>query len=247
MTTSAIAVTGLRKSYGDHLVLDGIDFDVPAGTVFALLGQNGSGKTTTVEILTTLLRPDAGDVRVAGYDRATQRMSVRAAIGVTNQDSAIDTLLTGRENLRLIADLLHVPRRDVAGRVDELLRRLDLVDGADKPTATYSGGMKRRLDLAMTLLVEPQVLFLDEPTTGLDPRSRRQVWDEVRALVAAGVTVFLTTQYLEEADALADHIALLHGGKIVAAGTSAELKAMLPGTGVTLDDVFLALTEEVAS
>jgi ABC-2 type transport system ATP-binding protein len=229
MTSSAITVHGLRKAFGDHVVLDGIDLDVAAGTVFALLGPNGSGKTTTVNLLTTFLTPDAGQLAVAGHDVATDPVGVRAAIGVTGQFSAIDEMLTGRENLRLMADLHHVPKRERAARVDELVARFDLVEAIDKPAATYSGGMKRRLDLAMTLLGRPEVLFLDEPTTGLDPRSRRQVWDDVRELVAAGVTVFLTTQYLDEADALADRIAVLDGGRIVAEGTAAELKAQVPG------------------
>ena len=235
MKTSAISVRGLRKSYGDHLVLDGIDLEIPAGSVFALLGPNGSGKTTTVNVLTTLIAPDAGDVAVAGHDLVADPMAIRAAIGVTGQFSAVDDLMTGTENLRLMADLHHLGRGEAAMRITELLMRLDLVDAADRLAATYSGGMRRRLDLAMTLIGRPEVIFLDEPTTGLDPRSRRQVWDDVRALVAGGVTVFLTTQYLDEADALADRIALLNGGRIVAEGTASELKALVPGGHIRLD------------
>jgi ABC-2 type transport system ATP-binding protein len=235
MHEHAIRVRGLCKSFGDHLVLDNLDLDVPAGSIFALLGPNGSGKTTTVNLLTTLLRADAGDIAVAAHDVATDSAAVRAVIGVTGQFSAVDDLLTGRENLRLVADLLHLPRATAQARVADLLDRFDLVEAADRAASTYSGGMRRRLDLSMTLLGRPRVLFLDEPTTGLDPRSRRQVWDHVRSLVAGGVTVFLTTQYLEEADALADRIALLDGGRLVAEGTPAELKAFVPGGQVRLD------------
>jgi ABC-2 type transport system ATP-binding protein len=235
MTTSAISVRGLRKSYGDHLVLDGIDLEIPAGSVFALLGPNGSGKTTTVNLLTTLIAPDSGEIAVAGHDLGIDPMAIRAAIGVTGQFSAVDDLLTGTENLRLMADLHHLRRAEGSARIAELVARLDLVDAADRPASTYSGGMRRRLDLAMTLLGRPEVIFLDEPTTGLDPRSRRQVWDDVRALVASGVTVFLTTQYLDEADALADRIALLDGGRVVAEGTASELKALVPGGHIRLD------------
>ncbi len=235
MRPPAITATGLRKAYGDNPVLAGIDLHVPAGTVFALLGPNGSGKTTTVNLLTTLIAADAGAITVAGHDLATDPMAVRGAIGVTGQFSAVDDLLTGTENLRLMADLHHLGRTEGAARIAELVARLDLVDAADRPASTYSGGMRRRLDLAMTLLGEPEVIFLDEPTTGLDPRSRRQVWDDVRALVREGVTVFLTTQYLDEADALADRIALLDGGRIVAEGTASELKARVPGGHVRLD------------
>ena len=235
MTSSAISARGLRRSFGDQLVLDGIDLDVPAGTVFALLGPNGSGKTTTVNLLTTLLAADAGEISVAGHDLATDPMAVRAAIGVTGQFSAVDDLLTGTENLRLMADLHHLPRAEARERIAELVARLDLVEAADRPASGYSGGMRRRLDLAMTLIGRPEVIFLDEPTTGLDPRSRRQVWDDVQALVATGVTVFLTTQYLDEADALADRIALLDGGRIVAEGTAGELKAQVPGAHLRLD------------
>jgi ABC-2 type transport system ATP-binding protein len=235
-----IQVRGLRKSYGDHVVLDGVDLDVPAGTTFALLGPNGAGKTTIVRILSTLGSADEGELQVAGHDVAGEPDGVRAAIGVTGQFSAVDNLLTGRENLILIADLRHLGRAEGRRRAAELLERFDLVDAADKPAATYSGGMRRRLDLAMTLVGEPRLLFLDEPTAGLDPRSRRMMWELIRDLVAGGVTVFLTTQYLEEADQLADRIALLDGGAIVAEGTAEELKQLVDATD--LDDVFLALT-----
>ncbi|WP_402469147.1 ABC transporter ATP-binding protein [Isoptericola aurantiacus] len=240
----AIEIAGLRKSYpsrsGDHLVLDGLDLTVPAGTVTALLGPNGSGKTTTVGVLSTLLKPDAGTVRVAGHDVARAPGAVRATIGVTGQITAVDDLLTGAENLRLMADLNHLGRRDGRRRTSELLDRFGLADAAGKPVATYSGGMRRKLDLAMTLVGAPSVVFLDEPTMGLDPRSRRALWDEVRALVAGGTTILLTTQYLEEADVLADSVAVLDGGRIVAQGTPAELKAAHDAG--SLDDVFLALT-----
>ena len=229
-----ITATGLRKAYGDHTVLDGIDLHVGAGSIYALLGPNGAGKTTTVNIFTTLLRADAGEVRVAGADPRTDPDAVRAAIGVTGQFAAVDALLTGEENLLLMADLHHLGRRVARARAAELLEQFDLVDAARKTAATYSGGMRRRLDIAMGLMGSPRVLFLDEPTTGLDPRSRRAVWETIRALVSSGVTVFLTTQYLEEADQLADRIAVLHGGRIVAEGTAAELKRLVPGGHATL-------------
>ncbi|MEU8434182.1 ATP-binding cassette domain-containing protein [Streptomyces sp. NPDC029216] len=230
MRSSAIAVSGLRKAYGDKVVLDGIDFDVAAGSVFSLLGPNGAGKTTTVNVLTTLMKADAGTVRVAGHDVATETRQVRGAIGVTGQFAAVDELLSGRENLRLMADLKRV--RDGGGVVTRLLERFDLVEAADKQASTYSGGMRRKLDLAMTLVGNPQVIFLDEPTTGLDPRSRRTMWGIVRELVAEGTTIFLTTQYLEEADQLADRIAVLNQGRLVAQGTPEELKRQIPGTHV---------------
>jgi len=230
----AVVARGVRKSFGDHLVLDGIDLDVAEGTVHALLGPNGSGKTTMVQILSTLLPLDGGEVRVAGHDVAGEPGLVRAAIGVTGQFSAVDNLLTGEENLILMADLNHLGRAGGRRRAAELLDRFELADAADKPAATYSGGMRRRLDLAMTLVGEPRLIFLDEPTAGLDPRSRRTMWEIIRDLVARGVTIFLTTQYLEEADQLASRIAVLDHGKIVAAGTPDELKRLIPGGHISL-------------
>jgi ABC-2 type transport system ATP-binding protein len=232
MTSSAITVSGLRKSYGDKAVLDGIDFEVAAGSVFSMLGPNGAGKTTTVNILTTLMKADAGTVRVGGHDVASGTRQVRSVIGVTGQFAAVDELLTGRENLQLVADLKRV--RPGERLVERLLERFDLVESAQKMVSTYSGGMRRKLDLAMTLVGSPQIIFLDEPTTGLDPRSRRTMWEIVRDLVAEGTTIFLTTQYLEEADQLADRIAVLDQGRIVAQGTAEELKRQVPGTHVRL-------------
>jgi ABC-2 type transport system ATP-binding protein len=234
MSNSAIAASGLRKAYGNKSVLDGIDLQVPAGTVFSLLGPNGAGKTTTVNILTTLARADGGTARVAGHDIASQTKAVRAAIGVTGQFAAVDELLTGQENLELIADLKHISRRDARRVITGLLGRFDLTDSAQKLVSTYSGGMRRKLDLAMTLVGKPQVIFLDEPTTGLDPRSRRTMWDIVRGLAADGVTIFLTTQYLEEADQLADQVAVLDHGRIIAQGTPADLKRQVPGSHIQL-------------
>jgi ABC-2 type transport system ATP-binding protein len=232
MRNSAIAVSGLRKAFGDKTVLDGIDFDVPAGTVFSLLGPNGAGKTTTVNVLTTLMRADGGTVRVAGHDIAAETKAVRAVIGVTGQFAAVDELLTGQENLQLMADLKHLGSAEARRLVTDLLERFDLGEPAQKPAATYSGGMRRKLDLAMTLVGHPQIIFLDEPTTGLDPRSRRTMWDIIRELVAEGVTIFLTTQNLEEADQLADRIAVLDQGRLVAQGTPGELKRQVPGSHV---------------
>ncbi|SBT65731.1 ABC-2 type transport system ATP-binding protein [Micromonospora sediminicola] len=234
MTTPAISVSGLRKEYKDKTVLDGVDFDVHAGTVFCLLGPNGAGKTTTVNVLTTLVQADGGTVRVAGHDLATDARAVRAAIGVTGQFAAVDELLTGRENLQLMVDLNRRVAGDGARIVADLLDRFELAASADKPTSTYSGGMRRKLDLAMTLVGGPRIIFLDEPTTGLDPRSRRTLWSIVRELVADGATIFLTTQYLEEADQLADRLAVLERGRLVAQGTPDELKRLIPGTHVRL-------------
>ena len=233
-SNQAIVATGLRKSFGELVVLDGIDLNIREGTIFALLGPNGAGKTTTVNILSTLIRPDGGDVRVAGHDLARDHDAIRAAIGVTGQFSAVDKLLTGEENLILMADLRHLGRREGRRRAAELLERFDLVEAARKPAATYSGGMTRRLDLAMTLVGDPQVIFLDEPTTGLDPRSRHTMWNIIRDLVAGGVTILLTTQYLDEADELADRIAVLDGGKLVAEGKPEELKRRVPGGHIRL-------------
>ncbi|GAB4059872.1 ATP-binding cassette domain-containing protein [Catellatospora paridis] len=231
---NAIEVTGLRKAYGDKTVLAGIDLRVPTGTIFSLLGPNGAGKTTAVNIMSTLLRPDAGEIRIAGHDPASDPDAVRAAIGLTGQFSAVDNYLTGAENLALMADLNHLDRREGRRRIADLLARFELTEAAAKPATTYSGGMKRRLDLAMTLVGNPRVVFLDEPTTGLDPRSRRTMWDSIRGLVASGVTIFLTTQYLEEADQLADRVALLDHGRIIAEGTPAELKRLIPGGHIRL-------------
>ncbi|MFI1333107.1 ATP-binding cassette domain-containing protein [Streptomyces sp. NPDC020845] len=231
---AAISTVGLRKSYGDKTVLDGIDLHIPAGSVFALLGPNGAGKTTAVKILSTLITADGGQSQVAGHDIATSPDGVRAAIGVTGQFSAVDGLITGEENMLLMADLHHLSKREGRQVTAELLERFDLTEAAKKPASTYSGGMKRRLDIAMTLVGDPRIIFLDEPTTGLDPRSRHNMWQIIRELVTGGVTVFLTTQYLEEADELADRIALLNNGKIAAEGTADELKRLIPGGHIRL-------------
>ncbi len=248
MRAPAISVSGLRKSFGDQVVLDGIDLTVAEGTIFALLGPNGAGKTTTVHILATLTRPDDGVLRVGGHDPVADADSVRTAIGVTGQFSAVDELLTGRENLLLMADLHHLPRGEARRIADDLLHRFDLVDAADKVVSGYSGGMTRRLDLAMTLVGDPRIIFLDEPTVGLDPRSRRGMWDIIRELVAGGVTIFLTTQYLEEADELAGRIAVLDHGRIVAEGTPDQLKRLVPGGHIRLtfaDDARLRAAAEL--
>ena len=230
----AIVAAGVRKSFDEKVVLDDVDLTVAEGTVFALLGPNGAGKTTMIRILSTLIAADAGRASVAGHDVADDPDEVRAAIGVTGQFAALDELLTGMENMRLMADLNHLDRSAGRQRVGELLDRFGIADAAHKPVSTYSGGMRRRLDLAMTLVGSPQVIFLDEPTTGLDPVSRRTMWDSVRELVAAGVTIFLTTQYLDEADELADQIAVLDHGRIVAMGSPDELKRRVSGGHVRL-------------
>jgi ABC-2 type transport system ATP-binding protein len=248
---AAVIVTGLRKVYGDKVVLDGIDLSIGEGEVFALLGPNGAGKTTTVHILSTLIPADAGTASVLGHDLRTEADRVRAGIGVTGQFSAIDNLLTGEENLLLVGRLLHVPASERRTRAAELLARFDLADAARQTPATYSGGMQRRLDIAMTLMGRPRLIFLDEPTSGLDPRSRHTTWQLIRDLVADGVTVLLTTQYLDEADQLADRVAVLDHGRIVAQGTPEELKSRIPGAHIdlrfadaaSLDSAALALGE----
>jgi ABC-2 type transport system ATP-binding protein len=245
-TINAIEVGGLTKSYGDHAVLRGVDLSVPSGTILALLGSNGAGKTTAVRILSTLLRADGGTAAVNGYDVATQAAHVRESISLTGQFAAVDEILTGRENLVLVAQLR---RLENPGRIaDDLLARFALTDAAGQRAATYSGGMRRRLDLAMSLIGNPPVLFLDEPTTGLDPQSRIEVWTFIQELAGQGTTVLLTTQYLDEAEHLADRIAVLHEGRIIADGSLAELKQLLPPTEVeyvekqpTLEDIFLAI------
>jgi ABC-2 type transport system ATP-binding protein len=233
-TAAGIVASDVCKSYGEHLVLDKVSLAVEEGTILALLGPNGAGKTTIVRILSTLIPPDSGSIRIAGHDLVHDPNGVRSVIGVTGQFSAVDNLLTGAENLKLIADLRHLGRAVGQKRVAELLAQFDLTNAADRLVSTYSGGMRRRLDLAMTLVDRPSVVFLDEPTTGLDPRSRLTMWQIVRELAASGVTILLTTQYLEEADQLADRIAVLDRGRIVAQGTPAELKGRIPGGHVRL-------------
>ena len=230
----ALTATGLRKSFGDTVALDGVDLSVTPGTIFALLGPNGAGKTTTVQILSTLIGADAGEVRVAGHDLALEPDAVRGVIGVTGQFSAVDSLLTGEENLALMADLRHLGHIDGKRVTSDLLERFDMTEEANRPASTYSGGERRRLDLAMTLVGAPRIIFLDEPTTGLDPRSRRTMWRIIRALATDGVTIFLTTHYLEEADRLAERVAVLDRGRIVAEGTPDELKRLIPGAHVRL-------------
>ena len=233
-SSPAIIAVDVRKSFGNNVVLDGLEFAVEQGSVFALLGPNGAGKTTMVRILATLLEADHGTIRVAGHDITREPDAVRDAIGVTGQFSAIDELLTGRENLALMADLHHLPRAPARERIDQLLERFELDDAGDRVAMTYSGGMRRRLDLAMTLIGAPQVIFLDEPTTGLDPRSRRTMWEIVENLADAGTTVFLTTQHLDEADKLADRVAILDRGRLVAEGSAQELKQRIPGGRIDL-------------
>jgi ABC-2 type transport system ATP-binding protein len=244
---AAISVAGVHKRYGDHEVLHGVDLEVPEGSVYALLGPNGAGKTTAVNICSTLLTADSGEIRVAGYDVRTQADQVRRSIGVTGQFSAIDEFHTGRENLKLMADLNHLDRARARTLIDELLERFELADAAGRRAQTYSGGMKRRLDLAMTLIGSPRLIFLDEPTTGLDPRSRRELWQIVREQVADGVTVLLTTQNLDEADQLAQRVGVLDGGRIVAEGTPAELKRRVPGGHVEVQFTDWAQLAEVAA
>ena len=245
-TRPAIEIVGLTKSYDDNAVLRGVDLSVPSGTIFALLGSNGAGKTTTVKILSTLLKADGGTATVGGYDVAAQPAEVRRSISLTGQFAAVDEILTGRENLVLVAQLRRL--KDPGRIADDLLARFQLTDAAGRRVATYSGGMRRRLDIAMSLIGNPPVLFLDEPTTGLDPQSRIEVWKTVRQLAGKGTTVLLTTQYLDEAEQLADRIAILHEGRIIAEGTLAELRQLLPPATVeyvekqpTLEDVFLAI------
>jgi len=245
-TPAAIRATGLRKSYGTQVVLDGIDLEVPEGTVYALLGPNGAGKTTTVHILSTLIAADGGVVEIAGHDVGREPDAVRGVIGLTGQFSAVDGLFSGEENLQLIADLRHLGKGEGRRRVAELLERFDLVEAANKPVATYSGGLRRRLDLAMTLIGDPRIIFLDEPTAGLDPRSRRVMWQTIRDLVADGVTILLTTQYLEEADRLAHRIGVLDHGKFVAEGSPAELKRLVPGGHIRLTFADAAELERAA-
>ncbi len=248
ISDAAVRVRGLEKSYKDLPVLRGVDFDVARGSIFALLGSNGAGKTTVVRILSTLLRADAGLATVNGFDVTTQAPDVRGSISLTGQFAAVDEILTGRENLVLVARLRHL--RDSGPIADDLLRRFGLTEAAARAVSTYSGGMRRRLDLAMGLIGNPPVVFLDEPTTGLDPQGRLAMWQAVRQLAAQGTTVLLTTQYLDEAEQLADRIAILHGGRIIVTGTLAELRKVLPPARIeyverqpTLEDVFLALVE----
>ncbi|GAA1121335.1 ABC transporter ATP-binding protein [Kribbella jejuensis] len=243
---SAIRVQGLRKSYGKQEVLRGVDFDVAPGSIFALLGSNGAGKTTTVRILATLLKPDAGTASVNGFDVATQAADVRKSISLTGQFAAVDEILTGRENLVLVAKLRHLA--DPGAIADDLLARFSLTDAGARKVATYSGGMRRRLDIAMSLIGDSPVIFLDEPTTGLDPEARIEVWTMVKELAGSGTTVMLTTQYLDEAEQLADRIAILHQGRIIANGTLAELKQLFPPAQVeyvekqpSLEEIFLAI------
>ena len=246
MTTAAITVKNIQKSYKDLQVLRGVDFEVKKGSIFALLGSNGAGKTTMVRILSTLLKADAGTASVQGHDVAAEPLKVRESISLTGQFAAVDEVLTGRENLVLVAKLRHLPD---AGKVaDDLLAKFRLTDAGGRKAGTYSGGMRRRLDIAMSLVGRPQVIYLDEPTTGLDPEARIEVWEVVKELADTGTTVLLTTQYLDEAEQLADRIAILHQGTIIANGTLADLKKLLPAAKVeyvekqpTLEEIFLTL------
>jgi ABC-2 type transport system ATP-binding protein len=231
---NAVSVNGLRKTYGDKIVLDGVDLNIGEGEVFGLLGPNGAGKTTIVRILSTLIPAEAGTATILGHDLRTEAGAIRSVIGVTGQFSAVDNLLTGEENLILMGRLLHLPPAERRARAVDLLQRFDLVEAARRTPATYSGGMKRRLDIAMTLMGRPRLIFLDEPTAGLDPRSRHTMWQSIRDLAAEGVTILLTTQYLEEADELADRIAVLDRGRIVAEGTPEQLKRRIPGAHILL-------------
>ena len=247
MTTQAIHVQGLEKSFKELHVLRGVDFDVAPGTIFALLGSNGAGKTTVVRILSTLLRADAGTATIQGFDVAAQPADVRASISLTGQFAAVDEILTGRENLALVARLRHLKNADQIA--DDLLERFQLTDAGKRRASTYSGGMRRRLDIAMSLIGNPPVIFLDEPTTGLDPQSRVEVWNSVKKLAGQGTTVLLTTQYLDEAEQLANQIAILNDGRIIANGTLGDLKKLLPPAKVeyvekqpTLEDIFFAIT-----
>jgi ABC-2 type transport system ATP-binding protein len=251
LQTPAIRVAGITKSYGENSVLRGVDLDVARGSIFALLGSNGAGKTTLVRILSTLLRADKGTATVHGFDVDAQAAQVRKSISLTGQFAAVDEILTGRENVVLVAKLRHVD--DPGGVADDLLARFSLTDAAARRVATYSGGMRRRLDIAMSLIGNPPVVFLDEPTTGLDPQARIEVWGAVRELAGSGTTVLLTTQYLDEAEQLADRIAILHHGRIIVTGTLGELKALLPPAKVeyverqtSLEDVFLTLVGDDA-
>jgi ABC-2 type transport system ATP-binding protein len=241
LSTSGVVARRVCKSFGDNRVLDEVNLTAEAGAIVSLLGPNGAGKTTMVRILSTLIPADSGSVHIAGHEVRDDPDAVRAVIGVTGQFSAVDSLLTGRENLQLMTDLRHLGKQAGRRRIDELLEQFELTKAADRLLSTYSGGMRRRLDLAMTLVDQPSVLFLDEPTTGLDPRSRRTMWQIIRELASAGVTILLTTQYLDEADELADWIAVLDQGRIVAEGTPTELKARIPGSHVRLvfNDPFL--------
>ncbi|MBM2623773.1 ATP-binding cassette domain-containing protein [Actinoplanes sp. LDG1-06] len=251
LTKPAISVAGLRKSFGDHVVLDGVDLQVQAGTVYSLLGSNGAGKTTMVRILTTLLKPDGGTATVAGYDVVSEPAKVRGSLSLTGQFAAVDEILTGRENLIMIAKLRRVP--DPKRVADDLLERFSLTDAGGRRVGTYSGGMRRRLDISMSLIGDPPIIFLDEPTTGLDPEARIEVWKEIQDLAGGGTTVLLTTQYLEEAEKLADRIAILHQGKIIVEGTMDDLRKLLPPAQVeyverqpSLEEIFLSIVGKQA-